>query len=190
MGLDVFAASHLKYSRPIPRGKAFDRLEEEAGAKGKEIDEVYFFLSPNLPVHRARLGGMKTGLYAYTAKSRRFGFRAGSYGYYSWWRNELSLFALDVEAEDVWFDARSFRGRPFYELIDFTDCDGRMGTNVCAKLAANFTVYAARAKRHAATVTDPDYPDDPDVGAGWLQTYRDFARAVRLAARGGALTFS
>jgi hypothetical protein len=186
MGLDVFAASHLRYARPMPRRNAFDRLEAEVAGQGKSLDEVYFFFSANDASHRARLGGMKVGLYTYTRSSRRHSFRAGSYGYYNWWRNELSLFALGVAAETVWAAPRAYRARAFMELIDFTDCDGRIGTTVAAKLAADFTAYAKRATRHAATIVMDGVTD---AGADWLANYRDFARALRLAAKGGALTF-
>lgn len=189
MGLDIFAVSHLKYVRSIPKGKGLGRLEQEVQDKGKEFFEVYFILSPNDPAHRARLTGMKPGLYEYTTKSRRHGFRAGSYSYYNWWRNELANFALGVDAEDVWFEPHMYRGQPFVELINFTDCDGRIGTTVAAKLAADFTSHTAKAKRFAATVTHPDAPDDPDTGTYWLQNFRDFATAFRLAAKDGALEF-
>lgn len=189
MGLDIAAASHLKYVRPIPKRKALEQLDAELAEKGKSLSDAYFIVWPNGRDFRARLGGMKTGLYEYTKKSRRHGFRAGAYSYYNWWRNELSVFALDEEAEDVWMEPRFYRGEPFVELIDFTDCDGRIGTSVCAKLAADFTAWAARAKRYASKVTHPEAPDDPDVGAGWLANYRDFARAFKLAAKNGALKF-
>jgi hypothetical protein len=189
MGLDISAASHLKYARTIPNAKAFDKLEADLLKKGKSLDDVYFMVYPNQRCHRARLGGMKSGLYERTPKSRGHEFRAGSYSYYNWWREELCEFALDTEPEEVWMYPEDFVGRPFVELIDFTDCDGRIGTNVAAKLAADFTIHAARAKRYAARVTHPDSPDDPEVGAGWLQNYRDFARAFRLAAKNGALAF-
>jgi hypothetical protein len=187
MGLDIFAASHLKFAQRIPRGKAFDRLEEELDAKGKSIGEVYFLFSGNAAGQRARLGGMKPGLYSFTKKSRKYGFRAGSYSGYNWWRNQLSLFALETEAEDVWFEPEDFRGQPFVELIDFTDCDGRIGTSVCAKLAEDFTSHAARAKRFAATLSNTDPEGWP--GDDWLAVYRQFARAFRLAAQNGALEF-
>jgi hypothetical protein len=186
MGLDVYAVSHLRYVRPIPRGKAMERLEAEAEAQGKSPGELYFFLSGNDSSHRARLGGMKVGLYAFTRSSRRHSFRAGSYSGYNWWRNELSLFALGEEDESVWVEPQSFRGKPFWELIDFTDCDGRIGTTVAAKLAADFTGYAKKAARYAGTITVEDYPE---AGANWLATYREFATALRLAAKDGALTF-
>jgi hypothetical protein len=186
MGLDIFAVSHLRYVRPMPRGKALERLEAEAEEQGKSLHEIYFFLSSNDSTHRARLGGMKVGLYARTKSSRSYGFRAGSYSGYNWWRNELSLFALDEEAEEVWVEPRRYRGKPFVELIDFTDCDGRIGTTVAAKLAADFTGYAKKAARHATTIV---VEENPDAGTYWLETYRDFATALRLAAKDGALTF-
>jgi hypothetical protein len=186
MGLDISAASHLRYAGPMPRGKALDRLEAKLSADGQSLDETYYLLWPNVPAHRARLGGMKPGLYEFTPQSRRASFRVGSYGYYNWWRGELSRFALGVEADDVWMEPGDFRGRPFVELIDFTDCDGRIGTTVAAKLAADFTSHAARAKRHAAGII---LPDTPDAGTDWLENFRAFARAFRLAANGGALKF-
>jgi hypothetical protein len=148
---------------------------------------VYFVLHPNDRYHRARLGGMKTGIYAYTPRSRKYGFRAGSYGGYNLWRDQLSRFALGVPAEDVWLEPRRYRGKPFAELIDFTDCDGRIGTTVAAKLAEDFATHAARARRFAATLPGAD-PNgwSPEE---WLASYRDFARAFRLAAKDGALTF-
>lgn len=183
MGLDIFAASHLRFARAIPKQAEFNRLEEELGPD-KYLGDVYFIVAPNDRAHRSRLGRMKTGLYAYTRASRRHGFRAGSYSGYNWWRNELCRFALGVGAEEVWANPRRFRGRPFVELIDFTDCDGRIGTTVASKLAADFTVHAARAKRHAAALVAAE----PDAG-WWLENFRDFARSLRLAAKEGALEF-
>ncbi|MCI0704316.1 MAG: hypothetical protein L0241_24930 [Planctomycetia bacterium] len=187
MGLDIFAASHIKYARPIPRRKEFDKLLEEIEAQGKSLTEVYFPFYTNASCHRQRLGGMKPGLYSYTKKSRKYEFRAGSYSGYNWWRNQLSLFALEVGAEAVWREPRIYRGKPFVELINFTDCDGRIGTSVCEKLAEDFTSHAARAKRFPSTMTSTD----PDAWPGddWLAVYRQFARAFRLAAQNGALAF-
>lgn len=185
MGLDIFAASHLKYVGPIPRGSALNKMESAIEEKGKDLTDYYFFLSGNLPAHRTRLGGMKVGLYEFTKKSRKYGFRAGSYSGYGRWRELLCEFAFDQDIEDVWFDAQLYRGRPFIEIINFTDCDGRIGTSVAAKLAADFTSHAKRAKTFADTIKK----NDSWSGEGWLEVYRDFARALRLAAKDGALKF-
>jgi hypothetical protein len=49
MGLDIQAASHLRYVRPIPQGEEFDLLEQEIDCQDKWLDEVYFLLYPNDP---------------------------------------------------------------------------------------------------------------------------------------------
>lgn len=186
MGLDIVAASRLEFAGPLPRGRALHALAEEFEARGEELYETYFVVSGNRPAHRARLRGTRVGLYTYGRGSRTFGFRAGSYTTYNWWRNELCLFAHGAAAEDVWAERHKYRRAAFYELIDFTDSDGRIGTAVCAELAADFAAHARRARPFALTV---DVADAPDAGAYWLETYRNFARAFELAANGGALRF-
>jgi hypothetical protein len=123
---------------------------------------------------------MEPGLYEYTAASEQYAFRVGAYSYYSLWREFLSQLALGVEPSAVWEESERFAGRPFVELIDFTDCDGRIGTRLAAKLAADFRAHAAKAEEFAATLED-----DGD----FINNYRDFTRAFELAAQQGALAF-
>jgi hypothetical protein len=82
MGLDIHAASHLRYVRPIPAREEFDRLDEEVNSQGPCLDDVYFVLSPNDPDFEEHLAGMQPGLYEYTDASEQHGFRAGPYSYY------------------------------------------------------------------------------------------------------------
>jgi hypothetical protein len=180
MGLDIPAASCLRYARPIPEGDEFDRLEEEADAQDKCLDELYFLLYPNDPDWEEHLSGMRPGLYEYTPATEQHSFRAGPYGGYNWWREHLSRFALGVKPNAVWENPRRFAGRPFAELINFTDCDGRIGTRLAAKLVADFRAQADRAAAYAATI---------EQGQSFLENYRDFARAFALAAQEGALAF-
>jgi hypothetical protein len=180
MGLDIHAASHLRYVGPIPRDEACERLEEELEAQGKDLHEVYFFLYQNDAAHKTRLTGMKHGLYEYTEQSKQHGFRAGSYSGYNWWRRQLCQFALGVEPEEVWQHPRRYRGKPFVELIDFTDCDGRIGTKVAAKLAQDFREHKKPAADFASTLGQEN---------DWLEIYDDFALAFELAAQNGAVEF-
>jgi hypothetical protein len=182
MGLDVHAASHLRYLGPMPSYEERDRLEQELDRQKKNLSDVYFFLSPNDAGHKARLGGMKPGLYEYTERSEQHGFRAGSYSGYNWWREQLSRFALNVAPEEVWHNPRRYRGKPFVELINFTDCDGRIGTKVAAKLAKDFRDHAGRTAEFAAQfgAEEREY---------WLEVYQEFTRAFELAAQDGALRF-
>jgi hypothetical protein len=66
------------------------------------------------------------------------------------------------------------------ELINFTDCDGRIGTRLARKLAADFRAYAGKAEEFAATLDDDE---------SFISNYRDFTRAFELAAQEGALAF-
>jgi hypothetical protein len=180
MGLDIHAASHLRYIGPIPSYEERDRLEEEAARQDKCLNEVYFLMDPNDADWEEHLAGMKSGLYAYTAATEQHEFRAGPYSDYNLWREHLSRLALGVEPSVVWDNPEQFAGRPFVELINFTDCDGRIGTRVAAKLAADFQTHAAEAEDYAASLEGDD---------SFLDTYRDFARAFELAAQQGALAF-
>lgn len=180
MGLDIQAASHLRYVRPIPDCDEFDRLEEQANGQDKCLDEVYFLLYPNEEGQEDHLAGMEPGLYEYTAASEKHDFRAGPYSYYNTWREQLSRLALGIEPEAVWEEPERFAGRPFVELINFTDCDGRIGSGLAAKLAADFRAHAVKAEEFAATLDDE---------GSFIGNYRDFARAFELAARDGALAF-
>jgi hypothetical protein len=82
MGLDIHAASNLRYVGPIPQREEFDRLEEELNRQDKCLDEVYFLLFPNDPEWEDHLAGMKHGLYEYTAATEQHSFRAGPYSDY------------------------------------------------------------------------------------------------------------
>lgn len=180
MGLDIHAASHLAFARPMPEGEDFDSLEEEVNRQDKCLDEVYFLLYPNDPGWEAHLTGMEPGLYEYTPATEQCHFRVGSYSAYNWWREQLSRFALGVEPNTVWEDPDRFSGRPFVELINFTDCDGRIGTQLAAKLAADFRSHEDKATGFAAGL---------DGGDGFLSVYREFAVAFEVAAQQGALAF-
>ncbi|MFO0844011.1 MAG: hypothetical protein U0797_16695 [Gemmataceae bacterium] len=177
MGLDIHAASHLRYLRPIPQGEEFDRLEQEADRQGKCLDDVYFLLSPNHPDWEGHLADLEPGLYEYTAASEQHDFRAGPYSYYNLWREHLSQLALGVDPSVVWEDPERFAGRPFVELIHFTDCDGGIGTRLASKLATDFRAHEAKVAEFAASLED-----DED----FINNYRDFTRAFELARKGSS----
>jgi hypothetical protein len=181
MGLGVSGVSHLRYARPMPGDEEFDRLYEAFDAEGKDLFEVYFMLDANDTSHKAQLKGMKPGLYEYTERSEKHGFSAGSYSYYNGWRRRLCQFAHGVDPEEVWNNPRRHRGKPFVELIDFSDCDGRIGTQVSAKLARDFRDHHKRAADYATTIEN---------GSDWFELYQDFARAFELAAQDGVVRFA
>lgn len=180
MGLDVSAASHLRYVGPIPSAEAREKLEEALTAQGKDPYDVYFYVYGNGTAHKAQLKGTKPGLYQYTESSQQHGFRAGSYSGYNLWRRMLCRFAHGVEPEEVWEHPRRYRGKAFVELIDFSDCDGRIGAKVAAKLAQDFRDHAKRVADYSTTLDDGEYL--------W-EVYQEFATAFALAGQDGALAF-
>lgn len=85
------------------------------------------------------------------------GFRAGSYGGYNQWREELAKLAGYPAVETIEYgkpcqrhDAGAFvaGSGPFWELIYFSDCEGIIGASVSAKLAADFAAHQDKADAH------------------------------------------
>jgi len=184
MGLDIEAASKLTFVRRLPTSAALDALHAEFDERGEEFP--YFVIHPNGRAHAVRLRGTRTGLYTRAKGSRSHSFRAGSYSGYGWWRDQLAHFAHGVPAEEIWHNPRRYRGGAFVELIDFSDCEGHFGALVSAKLCADFVEHTRKARPFSLTLNTTE---EPNVDAYWLEVYRDFARAFKLAADGGALKF-
>lgn len=103
----------------------------------------------------------------------------GSYSAYGAWREQLAKLAgyQPVTGGTRPYSERAWAATegPFWELINFTDCDGVLGTAVCQKLAKEFADYEASAR----LLGDEDF----------LYTYLQFKAAVELASDGGAVVF-
>lgn len=116
--------------------------------------------------------GMPDGLYAVSVK--RFRFEVGSYSEYNAWRKRLARLMLNLSDLQVWNAGDSLAGRPFVELINFSDCEGFIGPKTCAKLSADFAAYQAKA----------------DTGsAQFREYYGDWQKAFALASDGGVVKF-
>jgi hypothetical protein len=113
-----------------------------------------------------------------------FGFRAGGYGGFNAWRNELAKMAgyplgqyeqygemWDSYCVACWNGAKG----PFSELIHFSDCEGIIGSAVAAKLAKDFADYHAEAEK----VEMPFF----------INKYVEWRKAFEMAANGGAVRF-
>lgn len=114
----------------------------------------------------------------YTATGEQFRFHAGSYSGYNIWREELSKHALGVSPGRVWNDPGAWADRPFYELINFSDCEGVIGPEVSARLAQDFR----------------DHRDDiraalESAGAWMAVKYDEWQRAFELASVDGLVDF-
>lgn len=118
--------------------------------------------------------------------ARQMGFRAGSYGGYNTWRDELAKLAgypaVSVDRygtgnAQLRYDRSAWdaSGGPFWELICFSDCEGVIGPVVSAKLAADFASHQGDADAHQ---------DE------WFRTlYATWRKAFEMAADNGAVYF-
>lgn len=131
--------------------------------------------------NRPQSDGMPDGIYA--TEGNAFGFRAGSYSGYNGWRNELATMMLGKSAEEVWrmralpitaTKREAEKALPFVELIDFSDCEGFIGSKTCAKLSADFA----------------NHQDKANAGNEQFRAlYAKWRKAFALASEGGAVRF-
>lgn len=123
----------------------------------------------------------------YTRGTECDDFRAGSYGGYNNWREELAKLAGYPAKEANRYGTMTMRhdagawaaeGGPFWELINFSDCEGVIGATVSAKLAKDFADFDERAKSH------------PDPRETWFYPlYQQWRAAFEMAADGGMVDF-
>jgi hypothetical protein len=165
MGLDITAYRHI---RAAPRA-AVD-------SEGYPVKwEKYGRLFPNDAAFAGREAGLKLAPKAVFAWAEELRFRAGSYSGYGEWRDELARLAgyepvdglTHPYARGAWDAANG----PFWELINFADCEGVIGPVVAAKLVDDFDRYAERAAEHKE---------------GWFRDlYKTWRDAFAMAADGG-----
>lgn len=144
------------------------------------LDNVYRpYLNPDFP---GRADDLENGaVYSYTDCGRGWG---GGYGYYNSWREALAKLAgyplteyrTSYSGPEQSHAAACWQGQesPFYELINFSDCEGTIGTAVSAKLAKDFQEWDERAK---------------SVGERFYKDYSEWREAFEMAADGGAVAF-
>lgn len=177
MGLDITA--HCKIEKV--GGNLYDRDGEPVNADGSPIEyDLHAYVNADFP---GRNGSVEGNAY-YTSKDS-MSFRAGSYGGYNSWRNELAKLAGYPETpfenygrEQLRYDAGAWAATsgPFWELINFSDCEGIIGPEVSAKLAADFAKFDDAAKA---------------VETPWFyECYQKWREAFEMASDSGAVRFS
>mgnify|MGYP001766384334 CR=1 FL=1 len=159
MGLDISFYSNLK----VNETPTLNKYGDLAG------NNIQLFISPKF---KARiLPFIENTVYSYETTES---FRAGSYTSYNGWRNRLSQLAGFTDIREVW--TNDIQG-PFTELLNFSDCEGTLGTEVCKKLAKDFADFYDE----AAKVTDYD---------GWFfDMYKSWKTAFEVASNNGAVVF-
>jgi len=185
MGLDITAYSRLKLSpldvyqlmedddewspwdEGLIQGAAYARFANSTrGLQGHDQP------TPNDP------NWIGTCWYVETAATETHDFRAGSYGGYGMWRNDLATFSLTMlraGITDGLVPIDEHLRVPFIELTYFADNEGCIGPEAAADLLKDF--------RQFETVYKSNHDADD------IESYGDWMRACELAADGGLIQF-
>jgi hypothetical protein len=145
---------------------------------GEEILEVFEVTD--------RCHDLEEGVYLDTFDTVQHHFRAGSYSGYNQFRNLLSKALLGVEASAVWEDPATFEGRPGYEMIDFSDCEGTISSSVADKLRQDLVENRDVFKAHLIEV----FGEDNDQVEWSMETYDNFIYAFELASENGVVVYT
>lgn len=171
MGLSVYGYSQIA----IIRENAYD----EDGNRYDDVDDV-FWKNPHFPAAYGNLVE-NAGYIGTYCDGPDF-----SYSGYGVWRNDLAKLAGYKEREfesypgagprmlfaaDCWLGATG----PFAELINFSDCEGTIGTSFCKKILADFIEYEERAQA---------------IGGWFYKQYALFRTVFEHASDDGCVKFS
>jgi hypothetical protein len=118
----------------------------------------------------------------YDCEGESFHFRAGSYSGYNSWRRALCEAIHGVSDVEFWKDEENFIGQPFYELINFSDCEGQIGPKVAEKLYQDFANPENEKKflDYCKAKFETEYLEE-FYQANW----EDFKKAFEIARLGG-----
>lgn len=163
MGLDIIAYSKLK------KNECLSAISEE---DRKDLDINCLIMSPLLTeIEKAFPGRAEPLKYngdIYTCGSHKE-YSIGAYGTYGWFRQVLETFSEDCDCFD--------------ELINFSDCEGVIGSAVSEKLYEDFSSNAESFEQWV-------YQKYSVVeGELLLRIYYKFESAFEIAKDGGAVEF-
>ena len=209
MGLDISAVSGLKKVE-VPQGIEPWSDEYYDWEEAQELN-IWYFKPSDWFTEQAQ--GLEEG--AYDASDGDYhSFRAGSYSGYGMWRDELAHAAGYFGGVDqVWkgVDSEGYVGKPFEELLNFSDAEGWIGPIASEKLYRDFVdnekqimdtvdkwvlmkghpdctpAFLQRRQEDQFSSGTADYTLD-DVS--WFrQKYQDWKKAFELASNNGAVIF-
>lgn len=154
MGLDITACSKIERITDLEKVENGDystnvRRTHPEFERASDIDEGY-----------------------YDCVGEIYRFRAGSYSGYNFFRNTLSKAILGESAENVWEKDDEFKGKPMYEIINFSDCEGNIGPAVSKKLHKDFMENREKFVNYIKEFDEPNF---------YERIYDDFTKGFELA---------
>lgn len=160
MGLDISAYSKI------------ERVQDE--------DDARIFIRRNIP-EMDQAQDIEEGEYRDSDLCESHHFRAGSYSGYNYFRNLLCEIMHGVTAEELWEKPEVFEGKEFYNLINFSDCEGHFGPAVSKKLHEDFIKHREKFIRGVEK-------KEPYEGY-YTRVYDGFSLGFEIASKGGVLNF-
>jgi hypothetical protein len=185
MGLDIMAISNLeKKIKMDPRVKV---LSWQIRPKVKET-RIKIDVTPYGSEHGGfnKCEDMEGGKYAETDATVEHHFRAGSYGGYNTFRKYLSRALCGVEPEAIWATPEDFKAAPMFEMINFSDCEGILGTGICKKIHPQFVENREKFENYLKE----QFGYDENEVRWQMSTYDDFTEAFRLGAENGIVVYT
>jgi hypothetical protein len=175
MGLDVTAFQEMKLINAC-RNEDGEIIDPETGKEVESAVEIWD--NTDFPGRAAPLHSKC--VYSY---EEAMAVPGQGYGGFSNWRETLAKISgwplTEYEswgAIKKWHSAGAWAATegPFWELINFSDCEGFIGTDACKKLCADFAQY-----KEAASKEDGNF----------YTRYLQWHEAVIFASANGALQF-
>jgi hypothetical protein len=160
MGLDISAYSKI------------EKVHDE--------DEARIFIRRNIP-ELDQSQDIEEGSYAPSSDCEEHHFRAGSYSGYNDFRNLLCVIMHGVPAAELWEKPEVFEGKEFYNLINFSDCEGYFGPTNSKKLHEDFVKHR---DKFVSNIADKE----PYEGY-YTRVYDDFLLGFEITSKGGVLLF-
>ena len=188
MGLDISAYSNIK------------RSEEQ---DDEDYDGIRIWHHSAFPDHCE----LEEGNWESTPQTRTHQFRAGSYSGHNIFRKVLSQCTLGVEIDTVWEAQDIYMNRPFFNFLNFSDCEGIIGPDYSASLFEDFRDNRDRFIRNLKQEIDftketenplalePEFIiedfnlSDMDIEY-YTETYDNWTLAFELAKDGGIVQFN
>jgi len=188
MGLDIVAYSRIEKEPQKDVKEALDKL-----LSNRFGDEVANISNEVWEETQLRAPDLTPGTWLETDETSQHHFRAGSYSGYNGFRKHLAYGVLGVSPETIWEAPDAYEGKPCYELIDFSDCDGIISWSVCEKLYNDMVTNREKFKAYVDETFDIN-PENEDDEENWyaealLRNYDNFITAFEYGKDNGMVRF-
>lgn len=174
MGLDINVLKSIEFIDVNYDNEDEDIIIDKNGKIYTDENYYKLYLNPYFPLQSQ---GLKS-IIKINDHNFDYSFRAGSYGNYNAWRNNLAkILGYEDYSGDGDYDLTVFEltEGPFWELIKFSDCEGVINSQVSKKLLNDFIEYDSVAKKE---------------GGHFYELYRNFHKAFEIASKNGVVIFS